>query len=428
MAQQDMLAAAHAAVKTALGKGAQEASARTYRVREVNVKWRDGKLEQIDEATTRGLGLSLYVDGRYSSVSTSDLRPEALDTFIGDSVVLTRALAKDPFRALPDPKLYEGQAKVDLLLEDPKYSTVTPEQRRSVAKEIEAAARSVKGAEAILSVTSNGFSGARRDTSFFISAEVSVKDPDGRKPEDYAYGGSRFVAEVPKADQVGREAAERAISRLGAKKGESAVLTMAIENRAAGRLPSYLLGPLSGGALQQKRSFLEGKLGQPIASPLLTLVDDPLVPKGFGSRLFDGEGIAAKRMPVLEAGVLKTYFIDTYYGKKLQMAPTTAGPSNLVWTLGDKDQAALLAAMKDGILVTGFLGGNSNGLTGDFSLGVQGFRVRGGRIAEPVGEMNIAGNHLDLWKKLAAVGNDPYPYSSMKTPTLVFEGVQFAGT
>lgn len=441
MAQQDMLAAAHAAVKAALGKGAQEASARTYRVREVEVKWRDGKLEQIHEATTRGLGLSLYVDGRYSNVSTSDLRPEALDTFIGDSVVLTRALAKDPFRTLPDPKLYEGQAKADLLLEDPKYASVTPEQRRTVAKEIEAAARSVKGAEAILSVTSgfsdtlaetwrvtsNGFSGARRDTSFFISAEVSVKDPDGRKPEDYAYGGSRFVAEIPKSAEVGREAATRALSRLGAKKGESAVLTMAVENRAAGRMPAYLLGPLSGGSLQQKRSFLEGKLGQAIGSPVLTLVDDPLVPKGFGSRLFDGEGIAAKRMPVIEAGVLRSYYIDTYYGKKLQMAPTTAGPSNLVWTLGDKDQAALLAAMKDGILVTGFLGGNSNGLTGDFSLGVQGFRVRGGKIAEPVGEMNISGNHLDLWKKLAAVGNDPYPYSSMKTPTLVFEGVQFAG-
>ncbi|MCL4807459.1 MAG: TldD/PmbA family protein [Thermoanaerobaculia bacterium] len=436
-----MLAAAHAAVKAALGKGAQEAAARTYRVREVEVKWRDGKLEQIHEATTRGLGLTLYVDGRYANVSTSDLRPEALDTFIGDSVVLTRALTKDPFRTLPDPKLYEGQAKVDLLLEDPKYATVTPEQRRAVAKEIEAAARSVKGADAILSVTSsfsdtlaetwrvtsNGFSGSRRDTSFWISAEVSVKDPDGRKPEDYSYGGSRFVAEIPKSADVGREAAERALSRLGAKKGDSAVLTMAVENRTAGRLPAYLLGPLSGGALQQKRSFLEGKLGETIASPLVTLVDDPLVPKGFGSRLFDGEGIAAKRMPVLEAGVLKTYFIDTYYGKKLQMAPTTAGPSNLVWTLGDKDQAALLAAMKDGILVTGFLGGNSNGLTGDFSLGVQGFRVRGGKLAEPVGEMNISGNHLDLWKRLAAVGNDPFPYSSMKTPTLVFEGVQFAG-
>jgi PmbA protein len=441
MAQQDMLAAAHAAVKSARGKGAQEASARTYRVREVEVKWRDGKLEKVHEATTRGLGLTLYVDGRYSNVSTSDLRPEALETFIGDSVELTRALAKDPFRTLPDPKLYEGQAKLDLLLEDPKYATVTPEQRRAVAKEVEAAARAVKGAEAILSVTasfsdtlaeswrvtSNGFSGSRRDTQFWTSAEVSVKDPDGRKPEDYAYGGARFVAEVPNAAQVGREAAERALSRLGAKKGESAVLTMAVENRAAGRLPAYLLGPLNGGALQQKRSFLEGKLGQPIAAPLMTLVDDPLVPKGLGSRLFDGEGIAAKRMPVIEAGVLKAYFIDTYYGKKLQMAPTTAGPSNLVWTLDDKDQAALLAAMKEGILVTGFLGGNSNGLTGDFSLGVQGFRVRGGKIAEPVGEMNISGNHLELWKKLAAIGNDPYPYSSMKTPTLVFEGVQFAG-
>lgn len=441
MATQDMLAAAHAAVKSALGKGAQEAAARTYRVREVEVKWRDGKLEQVHEATTRGLGLSLYVDGRYANVTTSDLRPEALDTFIGDSVTLTRALAKDPFRTLPDPKLYEGQAKVDLLLEDPKYASVTPEQRRSVAKEIEAAARSVKGSEAILSVTtafsdtlaetwrvtSNGFSGSRRDTSFWISAEVSVKDPDGRKPEDYAFGGARFVGEVPAASEIGRDAARRALSRLGAKKGDSAVLTMAVENRAAGRLPGFLLGPLSGGALQQKRSFLEGKLGEAIASPMVTLVDDPLVPKGFGSRLFDGEGIAAKRMPVLEAGVLKAYYVDTYYGKKLGMAPTTAGPSNVVWTLGEKDQAALLGEMKEGILVTGFLGGNSNGLTGDFSLGVQGFRVRDGKIAEPVGEMNISGNHLDLWKRLVAVGNDPYPYSSMKTPTLVFEGVQFAG-
>ena len=441
MAQQDMLAAAHAAVKAALGKGVQEASARTYRVREVNVKWRDGKLEQIDEATTRGLGLSLYVDGRFSSVSTSDLRPEALDTFIGDSVVLTRALAKDPFRTLPDPKLYEGQSKVDLLLEDPKYSTVTAEQRRAVAKEIEAAARSVRGAEAILSVTSNfsdtlsetwrvtsnGFSGARRDTSFFISAEASVKDPDGRKPEDYAYGGARFVAEVPKAAQVGREAAERALSRLGAKKGESAVMTMAVENRAAGRLPAYLLGPLSGGALQQKRSFLEGKLGQAIASRHLTLVDDPLVPKGFGSRFFDGEGIAAKRMPIIEAGVLKAYYIDTYYGKKLNMAPTSGGTSNLAWTLGAKPQAAILKDVGEGILVTGFLGGNSNGTTGDYSLGVQGFSIRGGERAEPVGEMNIAGNMLELLTKLTAVGNDPWPYSSMRTPTLVFEGVQLAG-
>ena len=186
-------------------------------------------------------------------------------------------------------------------------------------------------------------------------------------------------------------------------------------------------GPLSGASLQQKRSFLEGKLGLAIGSPLLDVADDPLIPKAFGSRLYDGEGIAARRRTVFEKGVLRGYYIDTYYGKKLKMAPTSSGVSNLAWTLGEKPQAAILKDVGEGILVTSFLGGNSNGTTGDYSFGVQGFRIRGGERAEPVGEMNIAGNMLELLKKLTAVGNDPWPYSSTRTPTLVFEGVQFAG-
>ncbi len=437
-----MLETGELCVKTALAKGAQEAAARTYRVRDIEVTWRDGKLEKIQEATTRGVGLSLYVDGRYASVSSSDLRPDALETFIADSVVMTRALAKDPFRTLPDPELYKGQAALDLKLDDPKYAVVTPDDRLRLVKEMEAAARAVKGAEAILSVTtsfndslsetfrvhSNGFAGSRRDTAFWVSAQASVKDPDGRKPEDYSYAGSRFWSEMPPAAEQGRIAATRALSRLGAKKGDSAVLSMAIDARAAGRMISFLMGPLSAASLQQKRSFYEGKAGTTVGSPLLTIADDPLIPKGFGSRLFDGEGIAAKPMPVFEAGVLKNFYVDTYYGKKLKMAPTTAGASNLVVKLGQRGQADLLADMKDGILVTGFLGGNSNGTTGDFSLGVQGFRVRGGKTAEPVSEMNISGNHLEFWKKLAALGNDPYPYSTIRVPTLVFEGVQFAGS
>lgn len=427
--------------KVALQKGAAEAAARAYKVRDVTVQWRDGKLEQINEATTRGVGLSLYVDGRFSSVSSSDLRPEALETFIGDAVVMTRTLAQDPFRTLPDPKLYEGQAKVDLQLEDPAYATVTPEQRRQVAQEIETAARAVKGAQAILSVTtgfsdnrsesvrvhSNGFLGSRVDTAFWIQAQVSVKDPDGRRPEDYAYGGVRFVSELPRAADIGKTATERTLARLGAKKPASAVLPMVLENRAAGRLVGALTSALSGQALQQKRSFLEGKLGQEVGSTALTLTDDPLLAKGFGSRLFDGEGLAARPLPIFEKGVLRGYYIDTYYGKKLQVAPTTGGSSNLIMALGTKDQPGLLAGIEDGILVTGFLGGNSNGTTGDFSLGVQGFKIRGGQIGEPVSELNISGNHLDFWKRLVAVGNDPWPYSTLLTPTLVFEGVQFAG-
>jgi PmbA protein len=192
-------------------------------------------------------------------------------------------------------------------------------------------------------------------------------------------------------------------------------------------MASMLFGPLSASSLQQKRSFLDGKLGQAIGSPLLDVRDEPLLKRGFGSRLFDGEGIAAKPFALFEQGVLRDYYVDTYYGRKLGMKPTTGRMSNHAWVLGTRSLGELLADLKEGVLVTGFLGGNSNGTTGDFSLGVKGFRVRGGAIAEPVGEMNLSGNHLELWKRLAAVGNDPYAYSSMRTPTLVFDGVQIAG-
>jgi PmbA protein len=306
---------------------------------------------------------------------------------------------------------------------------------------MEEAARSVSGAASILSVStsfddtrtesfrvaSNGFEGTRVDTVFFAFASVSVKDADGRRPEDYSYAGARFLGEVPDVEGVGREAGRRAVSRLGAKKPPSAVMTLVVDNRAAGRLIGALGGPLSGASLQQKRSFLEGKLGQAVGSPLLDVADDPLIPRAFGSRLYDAEGLAAKRRPVFERGVLRSYYIDTYYGKKLKMAPTSGGVSNLAWTLGPKPQAAILKDVGEGILVTGFLGGNSNGTTGDYSFGLQGFRIRGGERQEPVSEMNIAGNMLDLMGKLVVVGNDPFPYSSMRTPTLVFEGVQFAG-
>jgi len=441
ISQSDVRAIAGAAMKSALAKGAKEAAAVVNRARNVSLEWRDGKVEKINEPTTMGLTLQLYEDGRFSQVSSSDLRSEALDTFVSDSVSMTRVLAEDPFRSLPEPALYEGRASVDLQLEDPAYPTVTPERRRTAARQMEEAARAVKGAESILSVTtgfddtrtesfrvaSNGFEGARVDTVFFVSAQVSVKDADGRRPEDFSFRGSRFLGEVPAAAAVGREAAQRALSRLGAKKPPSAVMTLVIDNRAAGRLMGALGGPLSGASLQQKRSFLEGQLGQVVGSSLLDVADDPLIPKALGSRLYDGEGLAARRRPVFEKGVLRSYYVDTYYGKKLKMAPTSGGVSNLAWTPGARPQAAILKDVGEGLLVTGFLGGNSNGTTGDYSLGVQGFRIRGGERAEPVGEMNIAGNMLDLLKKLTAVGDDPWPYSSMRTPTLVFEGVQVAG-
>ncbi len=438
----ELLEVTRRAAQLALRKGADEAAAGSYRARHVEVAWRDGAVEKVTEATTRGLGLDLYVGGRYASVSTSDLRPDALERFVEDSVALARTLAPDAYRRLPDPELSRGQATVDLELEDRTYGDVEAAERRRDAEAMEAAARATPGAERFLSVTTsvsdtqaesalvqtNGFEGTKRGTDFWISAEVTARDPDGRRPEEYAASGARHRAQVEPPEAVGRRAAERALARIGSVKGASAVLTMVVDNRASGRILGSLLGPLSAASVQQKRSYLEGKAGARIGSPRLHVADDPLVPRGLGSRLYDSEGIASRPFPIFEDGVLRSYYVDTYYGRKLGWAPTTARTSNLTWRLGDRGREGLLAEVGEGILVTGFLGGNSNGTTGDFSLGVRGFRIRAGRLAEPVGEMNVSGNHLELWQRLAAVGNDPYPYSATRTPTLVFEGVQFAGT
>ena len=438
----DMLAIAQSCITMAKSAGANDASAGAYRVRDVTLAFRNGNVDRISESTTRGVGLQLYVDNRFSSVSTSDLRPDALKQFIADSIALAKAIQPDPFRALPDPTLYKGQASIDLQLEDPKYADVSADVGRAAAKAMYEAAKSVKGSDAILNVnssfssnlvetwmvTSNGFSGANRGTSFFISAQLSVKDSDGRRPEELDYAGSRFWNAVPDAASVGTNAAMRALRRLGSKKGETSAMTVIIDNRAGGRLAGMLAGPLSANALQQKRSFLDGKVGQEIVSPLMSITDDPLVPKAFGSRKFDGEGIAAKPRAIIENGVLKSYYVDTYYGRKLKMQPTSGSASNLTWKLGTKSQQQLTADAKEALFITGFIGGNSNGGTGDFSVGVVGFRVRNGAVAEPLAEMNLSGNHLDFWQKLVAVGNDPFPYSSLRTPTLVFENVSVAGT
>jgi PmbA protein len=435
---QDM---ARTAADAARKAGAQEAAVQASRARFVEVEWRDGRLERTTEATERGLAIELYVDSRYSQVATSDLRPDAVKAFVEGAVAVARKLEPDPFRSLPDPRLYRGQAKVDLDLVDRAQTALTAAGRREQAQAAEAGARGVKGSPAILSVTAgfndefvetfrvqtNGFEGSRLATAFVVWAKVSAKDPDGRRPEAFDMAHARHLGAIPVPEAVGRAAGERAVARVGARKADTATMTMVVDARAASRLVHALLGPLSGMALQQKQSCLEGKLGQQVGSPLLDASDDPLLPRGLESRLFDGEGIAARRFPVFEKGVLRNFYVDSYYGRKLKMDPTTRGASNLSWTLGPKGREALLADAKEAILVTSFLGGNSNGTTGDFSLGVQGFRVRGGRVAEPVGEMNISGNLLDAWKRLVAVGNDPYAYGPLRTPTLVFEGVQFAG-
>jgi PmbA protein len=432
---------ARAALDGALARGVKGVRAVTYRGRNVSVTYRKGRPDKIQESTRRSITLHLYIDGRYTACESNDLRPAALEAFLDSSVALARAMTPDPFRVMPDPALYEGREQRDLGLFDPAVAGVSPSERNEQAHAVERATLAAAGERAlsaeavwedeeaeVFQLHSNGFEGRQRGSQFWISAEVSLQDEGDRRPSGWDMAGSRRRAGLPAPDSVGQGCAERAAQRLGAKKAPTRKAPMIVENRTVGRLLGHLLGAISGRAVQQKRSFLADRLGQGVGSKLLDLVDDPFVPGGFGSRLFDGEGIAAKRLPVVEQGVLKALYIDTYYGKKLGMAPTTGSSSNLILTPGTKSLDRLVAEVGDGVLVRGFIGGNTNPVTGDFSLGVHGTLIEKGKLAGAVAEMNISGNHLDLWRRLTAVGADVWQYSKLRTPSLVFDNVQFAGS
>ncbi|HEY8375542.1 MAG TPA: TldD/PmbA family protein [Nannocystis sp.] len=435
----DLLQSAQTAVDLAKKAGAQDAWASLSRDRSVSYAYRDGKIEKVEESTSRGLGISLYVDGRYSTHSTTDLRPDRLAHFIREAVALTRTLQPDPYRKIPDPELFRNRPTDDLQRLDPTVATIGREQREAWCAEMDARAHEdarVLSAESHVfsgesqgaAASSNGFSGTWEGSYIGYSCAATVREGEDKRPEGHAHAVGRFLHGLPEPAAIAQLALRRALDRLGSVKGPSIRTTMVVDPEAAVSLLSRALSPLGAAAIQQGRSYFAGKLGQKVFGDKLTITDDPLIPRGLASRHFDGEGISAKRMPIIEAGVVRNYYVDTYYGRKLDMAPTTGSPSNRVLALGDKPLAALIADVHDGIYVTSWLGGNSDPTTGDFSLGLRGHLIKGGKVDAPIGEMNVTGNLATLFSKLVAVGSDPYPYSSLRAPTLVFEDVQFSGT
>lgn len=437
-----LLDQANEAAKLAQSLGADEARVGVSRSRGVEVEWRDGRLERVQERTRRGLSVELFVDGRYAAMSTNDLRPEAVRGFLTEAVAMTRLLEPDPHRCLPDPAMYAGRAEIDLDLSDPTQAAVTSESRRAAAEQLESLLRAGAGDAPIVSVTSsvdddsgesarvhtNGFEGVRTGTHFSRSVQVTVVDKDGRRPMGWAYTVRRHQAELQALETIAREAREMALRQLGAGKLATGKYTLVVDRQSVPRLLGAFLGPLSGSALQQKRSLWDGKLGEQIASDKLTIVDDPFRVRGLGSALWDGDGFATKRRAIIERGVLRTYLIDDYYARKMGVAPTGGSTHNFDWALGEKDAAGLVADVGEGVYIDRFLGGNSNGTTGEISLGCAGRVIRGGVLCEPVAEINLAGNFGEIWRALVGVGNDPDPNSSAGCPTCVFEGIQLSGT
>jgi PmbA protein len=435
----ELAARAGDAVQMAREAGASDAWASASRGRSVEVEVRDGAVEKLQESSSRRLTLRLYVDGRYATYRTSDLRPDVLRGFVRDAVAMTRALERDPFRVIPDPALFANRPSADLELADPAILRIDPDTRVGWCmamsercgrhpRVVSATVGASDGHSMVASASSNGFSGHHERTSHWRGGNVTLRDEGDARPAGSWWVGARHLEDVPAAAGVGDEALRQAVRRLGATQGPTRRTTMVVEPRAAGRLVGLLLGPANARSFSQERSFWRGRVGERVLSERLRITDDPLVVRGLGSRYYDGEGISARRLPIVDDGALRTLYVDTYYGRKTGMEPTTGGASNLVVAPGTRSLDAIVGDVSEGVLVTGWLGGNSDATTGDFSLGLRGHLLENGRVGAPVQEMNVTGNLVSLFAGLAEVGDDPWPYSSRRTPTLAFEGVQFSGS
>ncbi len=438
MISQDNKALAKWAMKLALSKGCSDSRVSIYSKTENSFEYRDTQLDKLEQSSENGLSIHLYVDGRFATYSTNRLDKKELEKFITNGIEATRFLAKDEFRRLPSPdRYYKGNSKgldtydnnIDKVTVDEKIALIkntTAEVYGSDPRLISVNAGYGDGISSSYMVTSNGFEGESDTTYYSVNASTSMKDAGDARPSSYWFDSAIYWDKLQK-NGIGKTAYERTIRKLGQEKINSGIYPMLIDNTQTSRILSPILSALYGNAIQQKNSFLIDKIGENIASEKFTLTDNPHIPQARGSRWFDEEGVATRKRAVIEKGVLKMYYIDTYNGAKMNMEPTVQSPSLLNCEHGSKNFDQLLASMGKGIWVTGFNGGNSNSTTGDFSFGIEGFWVENGKTVKPVNEMNITGNLLTLWKNIIEVGNDPRLISSWRIPSMLFDAVSFNG-
>lgn len=444
--------------------GAQKARATLSKSEEDLVATLDGEVDRVTHCADRSLSLALFVDGRFGSYSTNKLERTALEGFIRRAVAATRMVAGDPCRDLPDPARCCRDAVTgdELGLVDPSRDTLTPADRQQVALDASVFAASFRGSQPsgeaaavstapaktentdyqIISeegeysdsiyetvvMDTNGLCCAHSETSFDYGVEITVES-DGEKYSGYWWDASSHRSGLDAA-ACGRAALARAVAQIGSEPAPSGRYTAVIDAEMASKMVSPLLRALSGYSIQQNNSFLMGSLGQQRFPEGLTILDVPRIPGQTCSKYFDSEGVATAEAPIIERGVVREYFINTYMANKMGMAPTiedATRPKVLPWPEAGLDRDAILRRCGSGILVTDFNGGNSNPVTGDFSYGIEGYLFEEGRIVRPVSGMLMTGNFLELWSRLVAAGDDARPCQTKLVPTLAFAEVDFSG-
>lgn len=410
------------------------------------VTMRLGKLEEVERSESEEIGLRVFVGKRSASIHTSDFAPDGLRALAERAVQMARHAPEDRHSGLaPQDRLFTGEMP-DLELDDPDQPH--PEALREAALATEDAARAVAGVtnsnggsagadRAVVALaTSEGFARGYAGSGFSLSASV-IAGEGGSMQTDHASRSARFRADLPAPETVGREAGDRAVARLDPKSMPSRKLPVVFEPRIGGSLVGHLLGAMSGPAIARKSSFLLGRDEDDLFDSAIRILEQPLRKRGQRSRPFDGEGIACTGRALVENGRVTGWLTNVASADQLGLGLTGhasrggggspgVSASNVHMEPGSVSPEQLMEDIEDGLYVTSLFGQGVNPVTGDYSRGATGFRIRGGEIAEPVAEITIAGNLVDMFRALTPA-DDLEMIRSINVPTLRIDGMMVAG-
>ncbi|ARU05383.1 metalloprotease PmbA [Comamonas serinivorans] len=409
----------------------------------LSVGVRKGELESVERNRDKSLGITVYLGQRRGNASTSDFSREAIERTVQAAYDIARFTAKDPAAGLPN-KGDIAKTQPDLDLFHPW--AVTSEQATELALRCEGAAfatsKKITNSEGagvsaqhshFFTAHSNGFRGGYASSRHSLSVAPIAGRGAGMQ-RDHWYSSMRNAADLAAPEAVGRYAAERALSRLNARKIPTTQCPVLFESTLAAGLLGSFVQAISGGALYRKSSFLPDSLGQQVFPKHIDLFEDPHIPGGKGSSPFDDEGVRTKARHVVKDGVVQGYFLSTYSARKLGMKTTgnAGGSHNLLLTSsktrpGD-DLPAMLKKLGTGLFVIELMGQGVNPVTGDYSRGASGFWVENGEIAYPVEEITIAGNLKQMFKDIAAIGADAYNYGAKTVGSVLVKRMKVAGS
>lgn len=414
-----------------------------------SVQVRVGAVDRLTKAREKRLGLRVFVGKRSATTSTSDFSKESLERLVSETCTLAKAVVEDQVSGLPD-ALQMARDWPDLDLYDD--TTLGTETQIEWAKRGEAAAFAAdprvtnsEGAEfdsssgRVVLANSHGFVGSYKSSSYSLSVSPIATDPGtGAMQRDAWYEVQRKFSRLASAESIGQEATKRAVRRLGARKVATKRVPVVFDQETAGSLLANLCSAVSGYGLYKRASFLLDQLDQTIASDLITVYDDGRMAGGLGSRPFDGEGLATRKNTIVERGVLKSYLLDTYSGKKLGLSSTgnaarsvgespSVGPTNFYLVPGVKSPQDIIGSVKEGLYVTDLIGFGINMVTGDYSRGACGFWIENGELTYPVEEITIAGNLKEMFKHIEMVGSDLVFRGRIASPTVKITEMMVAG-